>query len=173
MKYYLRKKERKTPCSLPSSSVYGIFQAIVLEWIAISFSRRSSRPRDVTRVPRIVDRRFTDWATRENFNRNCLKIQNNKTLDIHAANTFKIMMICLILTQPNCRNKTMQIVLWNGKYKPISSRPAVNTTSKILKSSQGLERLNLITLKMATYFNKDFGAEENLIGHGNLREDVS
>ena len=29
-------------CSLPNSSVHGIFQAIVLEWIAISFSRRSS-----------------------------------------------------------------------------------------------------------------------------------
>ena len=33
-------------CSLPSFSVYGIFQAIVLEWIAISFSRGSSQPRD-------------------------------------------------------------------------------------------------------------------------------
>ena len=33
-------------CSLPGSSVHGIFQAIVLEWIAISFSRRSSQPRD-------------------------------------------------------------------------------------------------------------------------------
>ena len=29
-------------CSLPSSSVHGIFQAIVLEWIAISFSKGSS-----------------------------------------------------------------------------------------------------------------------------------
>ena len=37
-------------CSLPGSSVHGIFQAIVLEWIAISFSRESSRPRDQTRV---------------------------------------------------------------------------------------------------------------------------
>ena len=35
-------------CSLPGSSVRGIFQAIVLEWIAISFSRGSSRPRDRT-----------------------------------------------------------------------------------------------------------------------------
>ena len=52
-------------CSLPGSSIYGIFQAIVLEWIAISFSRGSSRPRDQTRVSRIVDRRFTVWATRE------------------------------------------------------------------------------------------------------------
>ena len=31
-------------CSLPGSSVDGIFQAIVLEWIAISFSRGSSQP---------------------------------------------------------------------------------------------------------------------------------
>ena len=46
-------------CSLPGSSVHGIFQATVLEWIAISFSRRSSRPRDQTQVSRIVDRRFT------------------------------------------------------------------------------------------------------------------
>ena len=37
----------------------GFFQAIVLEWIAIFFSRRSSRPRDQTQVSRIVDRRFT------------------------------------------------------------------------------------------------------------------
>ena len=37
-------------CSPPSSSVHGIFQAIVLEWVAISSSRRSSRPRDGTWV---------------------------------------------------------------------------------------------------------------------------
>ena len=45
-------------CSLPGSSVHGIFHARVLEWIAISFSRGSSQPRDPTRVSRIVDRRF-------------------------------------------------------------------------------------------------------------------
>ena len=52
-------------CSLPGSSVHGIFQATVLEWIAISFSRGSSRPRAWTQVSRIVDRHFTVWATRE------------------------------------------------------------------------------------------------------------
>ena len=52
-------------CSLPGSSVHGIFQAIVLEWVAISFSRESSQPRARTWVSRIVDRRFTVWATRE------------------------------------------------------------------------------------------------------------
>ena len=52
-------------CSLPGSPVHGIFQAIVLEWIAISFSSGSSRPRDWTRVSHIVDRHFTVWAIRE------------------------------------------------------------------------------------------------------------
>ena len=52
-------------CSLPHSSVHGIFQARVLEWVAISFSRGSSQPRDRTWVSHIVGRRFTIWATRE------------------------------------------------------------------------------------------------------------
>ena len=45
--------------SLPVSSVHGIFQARVLEWVAISFSRRSSQPRDQTRVSHIAGRCFT------------------------------------------------------------------------------------------------------------------
>ena len=52
-------------CSLPGSSIHGIFQARVLEWVAISFSRGSSRPKDRTRVSRIVGRCFVIWATRE------------------------------------------------------------------------------------------------------------
>ena len=35
-------------CNLPGSSVHGIFQARVLEWVAISFSRGHSWPRDQT-----------------------------------------------------------------------------------------------------------------------------
>ena len=52
-------------CSLPGSSIHGILQARVLEWVAISFSRGSSRPRDQTRVSCIAGRCFTIWATRE------------------------------------------------------------------------------------------------------------
>ena len=52
-------------CSLPGSSVHGIFQARVLEWIAISFSRGSSRHRDQTWVSHIAARCFTIWATGE------------------------------------------------------------------------------------------------------------
>ena len=52
-------------CSLPGSSVHWIFQAIVLEWIAISFSRGSYQHRDRTQVSCIAGRFFTVWATRE------------------------------------------------------------------------------------------------------------
>ena len=45
-------------CSLPGSSLHGIFQARVLEWIAISFSKGSSQPRDQTWVSHIAGRRF-------------------------------------------------------------------------------------------------------------------
>ena len=46
-------------CNLPGSCVHGIFQARILEWVAILFSRGSSRPRDRTRVSCIADRFFT------------------------------------------------------------------------------------------------------------------
>ena len=53
--------------SLPGSSVHEIVQARVLEWVAISFSRGSSWPRDQAQVSCIAGRYFTIWATREAF----------------------------------------------------------------------------------------------------------
>ena len=40
-------------CSPPGSSVHGILQAGILEWVAIPFSRISSRPRDWTQSPEL------------------------------------------------------------------------------------------------------------------------
>ena len=54
--------------SPPGSSVHGIFQARILEWVAISSCRRSSQPRDWTHiscVSWIAGRFFTSWATGE------------------------------------------------------------------------------------------------------------
>ena len=73
---YIRKKVKSlslvrffvtpwTACSLPGSSVDGILQASILEWVAISFSRGSSRPRDRTQVSHVAGRCFNLWATRE------------------------------------------------------------------------------------------------------------
>ena len=49
-------------CSLPDSSVHGIFQARILEWVAISYSRESSQPKDrthITCVSALTGRFFT------------------------------------------------------------------------------------------------------------------
>ena len=45
-------------CSPPGSSVHVILQARILEWVAISFSRGSSKPRDRPQVSHISGRRF-------------------------------------------------------------------------------------------------------------------
>ena len=49
-------------CSPPGSCVHEIFQARILKWVAISFSRGSSRPRDWTWVSCTAGRFFTNWA---------------------------------------------------------------------------------------------------------------
>ena len=42
----------------PGSSIHGISQARILEWVAISFSQGSSLPRDQTQVSLIAGRWF-------------------------------------------------------------------------------------------------------------------
>ena len=52
-------------CSPPGSSVHGIFQPRILEWVARPSSRGSSQPKDRTQVSRNAGGFFTPWATRE------------------------------------------------------------------------------------------------------------
>ena len=52
-------------CNPPGSFVHRILQAMILERVAISFSRGSSQPRDRTWVSCIASRLFTIWATRK------------------------------------------------------------------------------------------------------------
>ena len=54
-----------TDCSPPGSSVHGILQARILEWVAMPFGRWSSQPRDRTWVSHTEGRFFTIWATRK------------------------------------------------------------------------------------------------------------
>ena len=44
---------------------HGILQAKILEWVAFTFSRGSSHPRDLIQVSHIADGFFASWATRE------------------------------------------------------------------------------------------------------------
>ena len=52
-------------CSPPGSSIHGLLQAGILEWVACPFSRGSSWPRNWTWVSCIAGGFFTVWATRE------------------------------------------------------------------------------------------------------------
>ena len=67
-------------CSLPGSSVHGIFQARILEWVAISSSRGSSRPRDWTHIScvfcigRWVLYHWVTWEDQDHVNSICSKI---------------------------------------------------------------------------------------------------
>ena len=65
------------------------------EWVAISFSRGSSQPRDWTQVSCIAGRRFTIWATRESPEAN-LPIHKTKTMLCYA----KSLQSCPTLCEP-------------------------------------------------------------------------
>ena len=54
-------------CSPPDSSVHGILQARILEWVTVLFSKGSSQPRDRTLVSCIAGGFSTIWATREAY----------------------------------------------------------------------------------------------------------
>ena len=63
-------------CSLQGYSVHWIFQARVLEWVAISFSRGSSRPRDQTQVSRIAGRQILYHLNHQGSPRK-IEVRNN------------------------------------------------------------------------------------------------
>ena len=81
-------------CSPPGSSVHGILQARILEWVAISFSRGSSRPRDRTQVSCIAGRCFNLWTSREaqsttNFELICIFLKKGSpTIYMYLGSAF-------------------------------------------------------------------------------------
>ena len=77
-------------CS-PLSSIHGILQTRMLEWVAIPFSRGSSRPKDWTQVSCTVGRFCTVWATREAPSLHIKRGQNwsNKTKTWWATSATK------------------------------------------------------------------------------------
>ena len=72
-------------CSLPGSSVHGIFQKSILEWIAISFSKGSSQPRDLTRVSCIGRQILYHWSAWEAHK----NMYMCTTVYVHNVNTLK------------------------------------------------------------------------------------
>ena len=64
-------------CHPVDSTVHGILQARILEWVGIAFCRGSSQPRDRTLASHIAGRFFTTWATREDQNIKVCELSKN------------------------------------------------------------------------------------------------
>ena len=60
-----KRKSYPTFCNPMDYTVHGILQAVILEWVAVPFSRWSFQPRNWTQVSSIAGGFFTNWATRE------------------------------------------------------------------------------------------------------------
>ena len=102
----------------PDSSVHGILQARILEWVAIPFSRGSSQPRDRTQVSHIAGRFFTIWATRETCPfKNLMQYSNycwiiSKSIFDQKVNFFVIVILtvdCILVRL----EEAMETILWN------------------------------------------------------------
>ena len=77
-------------CSLPGFSFHAVFQARVPEWIAISFSRGASRPRDQTQVSHIAGRQFTLWKGNHQRSLITTLVQNKSPLQLkNQVNVFE------------------------------------------------------------------------------------
>ena len=70
-------------CRLPGSSVHGILQARILEWVAITFSRGSSQPRNRTQVSCIIGRRFYHLSHQGSL----LKVGKLQIMESHLGKT--------------------------------------------------------------------------------------
>ena len=87
-------------CSLPGSSVHGIFQ-VILEWLAISFSRDSSQLRAQTRVSRILDRHFPFYPKgREKWDVPCWKGFLSNSIYLFSMNNFEFLQLQQSLKSP-------------------------------------------------------------------------
>ena len=87
-------------CSPPGSSVYGIFQSRILAWVAISYSKGSSQPRDPTCVFYVscIGRQILyNWATWEDPHWTWLRV-NFKTSSVQFSSVQLLSRVRLFAT---------------------------------------------------------------------------
>ena len=88
----------------PSGSpAHGIFQARILEWVAIPFSKGSSWSKDQTQVSCIIGKFFTLWATKE--------AQSNKPYTLH-----RVWYPCLLLYHPKEIGQKLGLLFLNNTF---------------------------------------------------------
>ena len=105
-------------CSPPGYSVHGIFQARILEWGAIPFSRGSSRPRNRTLVSCSASRFFTIRATTDvHWLRICLPMQGTLVWSlVEISQAVGQLSPCSAITDPKLQSPrsaaTEACILW-------------------------------------------------------------
>ena len=97
-------------CSPPGSSVHGILQARILEWIAIPFSRGTSQPKDQTLVSCLAGRFFIIWATGKSYFVKYIPLNWHKDRDfVYDVHCNILLVQCLTHSQ---------FSIWRRKWQP-------------------------------------------------------
>ena len=108
--------------NLPGSSVHGIFQAKVLEWVAISFSRGSFQPSNRTRVSCIAGRMLYHLSHQGSLliiTETCSKASTENRLRLQNGLGQKWLLLCQ-KARSEIKKKKLDLVLSPGSPYPIS-----------------------------------------------------
>ena len=123
-------------CSLPGSSVRGILQARVLEWVAFPFSRESSQPWDRTQVSLIAGRHFTVWTTRKALILEPRKIKSVTVSTFYLSICHEVMGL-----------EAMILVFWILCFKPTFPLSSFTLIKRLFSSSL----LSVINVVLSAY----------------------
>ena len=96
--------------SLPGFSIHGIFQARVQEWVAISFSRGSFRPRVQTQVSHIAGRRFITILMKSSLKTIPFK---NHVFGVVSPRGYQLTVVRMAMIQKSTKEKkkSLQIIM--------------------------------------------------------------
>ena len=117
-------------CSPPGSSVLGISQVRILEWVAISFSRRSSQPRDWTWIFCTAGRFFTVWDTKGRRNSPQLSVLQCLFL-VHTLSVSRGADFSILLEMSFVRITVVAVVYWFNQNLLSAEKGSVSSLIKI------------------------------------------
>ena len=167
-------------CSSPGSSAHGILQVRILEWVVISFSRASSRPRDWTWVSCIAGRLFTILSHQGSPFWSVL-LSISQTLHTCSYLTGLVFGITLPrnLLFPDYHTTPVHLAHWYNLSTPLHMFPPPTTSSsltfhfrtllKLLKASEIPKELSVMWVISSSTYNirnwswKDFKAFIKLV----------
>ena len=121
--------------SMLDSSVYGILQARILEWVAISFSRGSFPPRHWTWASCFAGRFFTIWATRQAQERRYLINENVCERYEFCRKYLKACSFKTVTFHKHKRQLNLIVQIWasflHWEKTPLNVRPAATIASAL------------------------------------------